>query len=267
MTPCSANIITPTMIRKGQVQIGDQITLEENPASPAGENPSEAVSVAAEVSVSRSDFEDNSAAASSEAMSARTAAREIDTAGKAAPVPVPAPDDAADAVSVSAVMPGNQPAQAQERSSAPQPSSPSYINPNAAFQSNTAALPLIYQNMTDYVSSLGGSEQQAPSFSVPSNPLVPPEYEQTIDYDTAQYMNGFLRTQIGRSMRVEQLIGSNSTEDRYGFLVGVGNNYLLMQDIYNGNISLIDLYSVKYVYIYYSEPVFPNLPFAASSQR
>ena len=263
MTPCSANIITPTMIRKGQVQIGDQITLEENPASPAGENSSEAVSVAAEVSVSRSDFEDNSAAASSEAMSAHTAAREIDTAGKAAPVP----DDAADAVSVSAVMPGDQSAQARERSSAPQPSSPSYINPNAAFQSNTAALPLIYQTMTDYVSSLAGSGQQAPSFSVPSNPLVPPEYEQTIDYDTAQYMNGFLRTLIGRAMRVEQLIVSICTDDRYGFLVGVGNNYLLMQDIYNGNISLIDLYSVKYVYIYYSEPVFPNLPFAASSQR
>ena len=90
--------------------------------------------------------------------------------------------------------------------------------------------------MTDYVNPLAHTGQQSPSFGVPSNPLVPPEYEQSIDYDSAQYMNGFLRTQIGRAMRVEQLIGSNGIQDRYGFLVGVGNNYLLLQDISNGNI-------------------------------
>ena len=87
--------------------------------------------------------------------------------------------------------------------------------------------------MTDYVNPLAHTGQQSPSFGVPSNPLVPPEYEQSIDYDSAQYMNGFLRTQIGRAMRIEQLIGSNGIQDRYGFLVGVGNNYLLLQRISN----------------------------------
>ena len=101
---------------------------------------------------------------------------------------------------------------------------------------------------------------------MPSSPLVPPEYEQTIDYDSVQYMNGFLRTQIGRAMRVEQMIGSDSTEDRYGFLVGVGNNYLLLQDITNGNVAIVDLYTVKYVYMYFGEPVFPNIPFGASGR-
>ena len=90
--------------------------------------------------------------------------------------------------------------------------------------------------------------------------MVPPEYEQTIDYDSIQYMNGFLRTQIGRYVRVEQLIGSGNTEERFGFLVGVGNNYLLLQDISDGNILVVDFYSIKFVYIYFGEPVFPNIP-------
>ena len=144
--------------------------------------------------------------------------------------------------------------------------SPSYINPNAAFQSNTASVPLIYQNMTDYVNSLENDGQQTPIFAVPSSPLMPPEYEQTIDYESIQYMNGFLHTQIGRYMRVEQMIGSDSTEDRYGFLVGVGNNYVLLQDISNGNVAIVDLYTIKYVYMYCGEPIFPNVPFGSSDR-
>ena len=63
---------------------------------------------------------------------------------------------------------------------------------------------------------------------------------------------------------MEQLIGSGNTEERFGFLGGVGNNYLLLQDISNGNILVIDFYSVKFVYIYFGEPVFPNIPFGPS---
>ena len=120
--------------------------------------------------------------------------------------------------------------------------------------------PLNFNGMTDYVNSLAAAGSQSPSFNVPSHPMVPPEYEQTIDYDSIQYMNGFLRTQIGRHVRVEQLIGSGNTEERFGFLVGVGNNYLLLQDISDGNILVVDFYSIKFVYIYFGEPVFPNIP-------
>ena len=120
--------------------------------------------------------------------------------------------------------------------------------------------------MTEYVNSLENNGQQTPIFAVPSSPLMPPEYEQTIDYESIQYMNGFLHTQIGRYMRVEQMIGSDSTEDRYGFLVGVGNNYVLLQDISNGNVAIVDLYTIKYVYMYCGEPIFPNIPFGVSGR-
>ena len=50
MAPCS-NVITPKMIRRGQVQIGDKIELEDQPVSMTEENPGPAVSVSAEAAV------------------------------------------------------------------------------------------------------------------------------------------------------------------------------------------------------------------------
>lgn len=93
----------------------------------------------------------------------------------------------------------------------------------------------------------------APTFKVPDNPLLPPGYQNILDYETLQYMTGFLRTQIGRYMRIEQLIGSDTIESRYGYLAGVGINYVLLKELATGNIMMLDFYNIKYVYIYNSE--------------
>ena len=53
----------------------------------------------------------------------------------------------------------------------------------------------------------------SPMFNVPPNPLLPEEYREVLDYNSIQYLNGFFRTQIGRYVRVEQLVGSNIIED------------------------------------------------------
>ena len=279
MAPCS-NVITPKMIRRGQVQIGDKIELEDQPVSMTEENPEPAVSVSAEAAVAPQIAVEtmltpqgaveagapeaapvNAVPAAAEAQSAPAAMP--DPAAQTAAIQTNAPQTVR-AVSAPAPAEGKAvPTAAAPQTTAPQTAqtTPSYIDPNRTSPSSTTSIPLIFQNMTDYVNPLAHTGQQSPSFGVPSNPLVPPEYEQSIDYDSAQYMNGFLRTQIGRAMRVEQLIGSNGIQDRYGFLVGVGNNYLLLQDISNGNIAIVDLYSVKYVYVYFNDPVFPGTPF------
>lgn len=92
-----------------------------------------------------------------------------------------------------------------------------------------------------------------PHFQVPANPLLPPGYQEVLSYENLQYMNGFLRTQIGKYLRVEQLVTSNQIEDRFGYLVGVGLNYILLQQAGTGNITAIDYYSIKYVYVYYNQ--------------
>lgn len=112
-----------------------------------------------------------------------------------------------------------------------------------------------YPRMTDYFQDSVSIDTASatPTFTVPSNPMTPPEYTQTLDYDSIQYMSGFLRTQIGRFIRLEQLVGSNTIEDREGFLVGASNNYVLLQEIGTGNIMTFDLFSIKFVYIYYED--------------
>lgn len=100
--------------------------------------------------------------------------------------------------------------------------------------------------------------QSAPTFAVPNNPLLPPGYQEVLDYGNLQYMNGFLRTQIGKYVRIQQLIGSNVIEDRFGYLVGVGINYILLQEISTGNILALDFWNIKYVYIYYTKNDLPT---------
>lgn len=96
-----------------------------------------------------------------------------------------------------------------------------------------------------------------PQFQVPANPLLPPGYQEVLSYENLQYMNGFLRTQIGKYLRVEQLVTSTEIEERFGYLVGVGLNYILLQQPGTGNISAIDYYSIKYVYVYYRQEGLP----------
>lgn len=96
-----------------------------------------------------------------------------------------------------------------------------------------------------------------PQFQVPANPLLPPSYQEMLSYENLQYMNGFLRTQIGKYLHVQQLVTSTDIEDRYGYLVGVGLNYILLQQAGTGNISAIDYYSIKYVYVYYRQEGLP----------
>lgn len=90
-----------------------------------------------------------------------------------------------------------------------------------------------------------------PSFVVPSNPLLPPGYQEVLDYDSLQYMNGFLRTQIGRPCEVEFQIGSNSMVSRSGLLIAVGINYILLQEPESNDILTCDFYSIKFVRFYY----------------
>ena len=244
MAPCGGNIVTPKMIRKGEIHIGDRIQIEEASA-PAPEaavavSPAETVSAAVS-SVTAAEIPAASGAASENAVEVQT---------RTAPGMIPGMQGMPNTQGMQNTMTDDN-GVTRRQTAAPQ---------QVRQMAQQPEFPLNFNGMTDYVNSLAAAGSQSPSFNVPSHPMVPPEYEQTIDYDSIQYMNGFLRTQIGRYVRVEQLIGSGNTEERFGFLVGVGNNYLLLQDISDGNILVVDFYSIKFVYIYFGEPVFPNIP-------
>ena len=280
MAPCGGNIVTPKMIKKGEIHIGDKIMLEE--ASAPASEASLAVSPADTVSGAVS----SATAAEIPAASVAASENAVEVQTRTAPGMIPGVQSTPGTQMQGSQ--GMQSAQMQGMQGMPntQGMQNTMTNDNGVTRWQTATpqqvrqmaqqpqqmaqqpqqmaqqpeFPLNFNGMTDYVNSMTAAGGQSPSFNVPSHPMVPPEYEQTIDYDSIQSMNGFLRTQIGRYVRVEQLIGSGNTEERFGFLVGVGNNYLLLQDISDGNILVVDFYSIKFVYIYFGEPVFPNIP-------
>ena len=61
------------------------------------------------------------------------------------------------------------------------------------------------------------------------------------------YTQAFLRTQIGKRVRVEFLIGTNTLVDRSGILEDVGISYIVLRDTDANDKVLADLYSIKFV--------------------
>jgi hypothetical protein len=80
--------------------------------------------------------------------------------------------------------------------------------------------------------------------SVPPGEISPKTVEGTL------YTPGYMKTQIGKKVRVEFLIGSNGTTDRVGTLMGVGASYILIRLEETDDIMLCDLYSIKFVTFY-----------------
>jgi hypothetical protein len=82
-------------------------------------------------------------------------------------------------------------------------------------------------------------------------PITPTTQPAPISGDSLQYLNGFLRTQIGRAVTVDFLIGTNTMLDRSGILLGVGANYILIRESETDDIVACDFYNIKFVKFYY----------------
>jgi len=90
--------------------------------------------------------------------------------------------------------------------------------------------------------------------AVPSQdltPIVPWNQPVPVTTESLMYMNGFMRTQIGRRVTVEFLIGTNTLVDKTGTLLAVGANYILINEYESDDILLCDFYSIKFMKFYY----------------
>ena len=64
------------------------------------------------------------------------------------------------------------------------------------------------------------------------------------------YTQGYLRTQIGKRMRVTFLLGTNLIQDRVGVLEQVGISFITLKEDDTGNLVMCDIYSIKFVNIF-----------------
>lgn len=91
------------------------------------------------------------------------------------------------------------------------------------------------------------SEQPATG---PLTPLTPFNQPMPVTVTSMQYINGFLRTMIGRKVTIDFLIGTNTLTDKTGTLLGVGANYILLNEIETDDVLVCDFYTIKFVRIY-----------------
>ncbi|MDP4180548.1 MAG: hypothetical protein Q8942_05585 [Bacillota bacterium] len=88
------------------------------------------------------------------------------------------------------------------------------------------------------------TSQPGPGTSASPSNQVPQSVQNTM------FTPGFLSTQIGKSMRVEFLLGTNGPlVDRTGTLLQVGASYILLRPTGSDDILLCDIYSIRFVTI------------------
>lgn len=67
-----------------------------------------------------------------------------------------------------------------------------------------------------------------------------------------EYTQGYLKTQIGKRVRIEFLIGTSSLQDRTGTIEDVGISYIIISQEETNTRLLCDIYSIKFVTFYQS---------------
>jgi hypothetical protein len=81
-------------------------------------------------------------------------------------------------------------------------------------------------------------------------PVLPASEQPPVTVQSTLFTPGFLRTQIGKRMRIEFLIGSGAMTDRSGTLLAVGASYILIRLIDSDDTMMCDIYSIKFVTIF-----------------
>ncbi len=84
----------------------------------------------------------------------------------------------------------------------------------------------------------------------PLAPITPTTEPQAMTTQSTEFMNGFLRTQIGKTVRVEFLIGTGTLVDKFGTLLAVGANYLVLRQAETDDIVVCDFFTIKFVTFY-----------------
>lgn len=81
----------------------------------------------------------------------------------------------------------------------------------------------------------------------PTAPITPTTEPQPLSLASTDYLNGFLRTQIGKRVRVEFLIGTGTLLDKSGTLMSVGANYITLRQAESDDIITCDFFSIKFI--------------------
>ena len=112
--------------------------------------------------------------------------------------------------------------------------------------SNQNAMPSTPATTFDY-----GATIQQPLESNLMDGITDIQHSYPVTAESLQYLNGFLRTQIGRRVSIDFLVGSNTIVTKSGFLLGVASNYILINELDTNDLTTCDFYNIKFIRFYY----------------
>jgi hypothetical protein len=124
---------------------------------------------------------------------------------------------------------------------------PSYQSPVSRSLPTQQTVPVHMQSMQSGLLTQG---QQGMTPQMTTQSMSPPAVTPTT-LETPYYTAGLLRTFIGQRMRVQFLIGTNGPLlDITGTLLEVGATYIILQPVDTDDITVCDLYSIKFVTVF-----------------
>lgn len=85
-----------------------------------------------------------------------------------------------------------------------------------------------------------------PNNPEPTPPDKKPEVPDKNKKVDLNFLNGWLRTQIGKYMRIDFIV-SNQLTDKSGILVGVGKDYVLLKDVVSAVLYSGEFSAIKFV--------------------
>ena len=126
---------------------------------------------------------------------------------------------------------------------------------NAGRMAGMQASPMSAGSMTQGTMTMPGAvaPMSAPpgGWNLPSTNTQPLGMQTPTTVESPYYTAGFLRNFIGKTMRVEFIIGTSGTlVDRTGELVEVGASYIVLKPAFTDDLLMCDLYAIKFVTIY-----------------
>lgn len=126
-------------------------------------------------------------------------------------------------------------------------SSPIYGNPAQIYQPITRTQAELYPTPAIVQEEIERMDENAGDNDTAVDLFMPFE----VTRESLQYLNGFIRTQIGRRVSIDFLIGSDNLTTKTGYLLAVAQNYLLLNELDTNDVTACDLYTMKFIRFYY----------------
>jgi len=98
----------------------------------------------------------------------------------------------------------------------------------------------------------GRTQMPAAPADTAGTTIMPPADMTPTTLESVNYLAGLLTTYIGHRMRVQFLVGTTGPlMDINGTLRQVGANYIILQPVETDDLTVCDLYSIKFVTIFF----------------